>query len=100
MPSDANTSVPRPLRSSRQGGRSCGVSRASRSTGHDGRQVIEITASSPKSVEDAVRSGLKKVSETVKGIQGAWVNETKVVTNGSGEITEWRVNLRVTFLVE
>jgi len=51
-------------------------------------------------VEDAVRSGLKKVSETVKGIQGAWVNETKVVTNGSGEITEWRVNLRVTFLVE
>ena len=62
-------------------------------------KVIEITASSPKSVEDAVR-GLKKVSETVKGIQGAWVNETKVVTNGSGEITEWRVNLRVTFLVE
>lgn len=61
-------------------------------------KVIEITASSPKSVEDAVRSGLKKVSETVKGIQGAWVNETKVVTNGSGEITEWRVNLRVTFL--
>lgn len=57
-------------------------------------KVIEITASSPKSVEDAVRSGLKKVSETVKGIQGAWVNETKVVTNGSGEITEWRVNLR------
>ncbi|KAG1310677.1 hypothetical protein G6F62_014570 [Rhizopus arrhizus] len=38
MPSDANTSVPRPLRSSRQGRRSCGVSRASRSTGHDGRQ--------------------------------------------------------------
>ncbi len=33
-------------------------------------KVIEITASSPKSVEDAVRSGLKKVSETVKGIQG------------------------------
>ena len=62
-------------------------------------KVIEITASS-ESVEDAVRSGLKKVSETVKGIQGAWVNETKVVTNGSGEITEWRVNLRVTFLVE
>jgi hypothetical protein len=51
-------------------------------------------------VEDAVRSGLKKVSGTVKGIQGAWVNETKVVTDGNGEITEWRVNLRVTFLVE
>lgn len=63
-------------------------------------KVIEITASSPTSVEDAVRSGLKKVAETVKGIQGAWVNETKVITRANGEITEWRVNLRVTFLVE
>lgn len=63
-------------------------------------KIIEINASSPKSVEDAVRSGLKKVSGTVKGIQGAWINETKVVTDGNGEITEWRVNLRVTFLVE
>jgi flavin-binding protein dodecin len=63
-------------------------------------KVIDINASSPKSVEDAVRSGLKKVSGTVKGIQGAWINETKVVTDGNGEITEWRVNLRVTFLVE
>lgn len=63
-------------------------------------KVIEINASSPKSVEDAVRSGLKKVSGTVKGIQGAWINETKVVTDGNGEVTEWRVNLRITFLVE
>ncbi|WP_340570123.1 dodecin family protein [Stenotrophomonas sp. G106K1] len=63
-------------------------------------KVIEINASSPKSVEDAVRSGLKKVSGTVKGIQGAWINETKVVTDSNGEITEWRVNLRITFLVE
>lgn len=63
-------------------------------------KVIEINASSPRSVEDAVRNGLKKVSGTVNGIQGAWINETKVVTDASGEITEWRVNLRVTFLVE
>jgi flavin-binding protein dodecin len=62
-------------------------------------KIIEINASSKTSVEDAVRSGLKKVSETVKGIQGAWINETKVVTDGEGNITEWRVNLRVTFVV-
>ncbi|MGV8959678.1 MAG: dodecin family protein [Stenotrophomonas sp.] len=62
-------------------------------------KVIEINASSKTSVEDAVRTGLKKVSETVKGIQGAWINETKVVTDDGGNITEWRVNLRVTFLV-
>lgn len=63
-------------------------------------KVIEISASSPSSVEDAVKSGLKKASETVKGIQGAWVNEIKAVTSGDGEVTEWRVNLRITFVVE
>jgi len=63
-------------------------------------KIIEVSASSKTSVEDAVRSGIKKVAETVKGIQGAWVNETKVVTDGDGNITEWRINLRITFLVQ
>ena len=63
-------------------------------------KIIEVSASSSASVEDAVRSGLKKVAETVKGIQGAWINETKVVTDAQGNVSEWRVNLRVTFLVE
>ena len=63
-------------------------------------KVIEVSASSKTSVEDAVRTGLKKVATTVKGIQGAWVNEIKVDTDANGEISEWRVNMRVTFLVE
>ncbi len=62
-------------------------------------KVIEITASSKTSVEDAVKTGLAKTAETVKGIQGAWINETKVVTDEHGNIREWRVNLRVTFVV-
>ena len=63
-------------------------------------KVIEIASSSSTSVEDAVRSGLKKTAETVKNIQGAWVNEIKVVTGPDGDITEWRVNLRITFVVD
>ena len=63
-------------------------------------KVIEVSTSSRSGVEDAVRSGLKKVAGTVQGIQGAWVNEIKVVTDDSGNITEWRVNLRITFVVE
>lgn len=47
-----------------------------------------------------MKSGLKKTAETVKGIQGAWVNEIKVVTGADGSIREWRVNLRITFVVE
>lgn len=63
-------------------------------------KVIELNASSVTSIEDAVRHGLKKCSESVKGIKGAWVNEIKVVTDDEGNVQEWRVNLRVSFVVE
>lgn len=62
-------------------------------------KVIELNAASKTSMEDAVKAGLKKCAETVKNIQGAWVNEIKVVTDAGGNVTEWRVNMKVTFLV-
>ncbi|HPA00977.1 MAG TPA: dodecin family protein [Chiayiivirga sp.] len=63
-------------------------------------KVIEISSSSSKSIEDAVKRGLAKTAETVKNIQGAWINETKAVTKPDGSVTEWRVNLRISFIVE
>lgn len=62
-------------------------------------KVIEVNASSKVSMEDAVKHGLKRTAETVKGIKGVWVNEIKAVTDDAGNITEWRVNLRITFVV-
>ena len=62
-------------------------------------KILEINSSSSKSMEDAVQSGLKKTAETVKIIQGAWVNEIKVVTGPDGTVKEWRVNLKITFIV-
>ena len=63
-------------------------------------KTIEVSSSSTKGIEDAVQSGLRKVAETVQNIQGAWVSETKVVTEANGTIREWRVTLRITFVVE
>jgi flavin-binding protein dodecin len=63
-------------------------------------KVIEITASSGKGLDDAVQSGLKKVAKTVKGIKGAWVNDIKVVTSDDGKVVEWRVNMKVSFVVD
>ena len=62
-------------------------------------KVIEINSSSKKGFEDAVQGGLKKVSKSVKHIKGAWVNDIKVVTEDDGTISEWRVDMRVSFLV-
>lgn len=63
-------------------------------------KIIEIKSSSPTSMEDAVASGLRKCAETVKNIQGAYVKETTVQTDEQGNIREWRVDLKVTFLVK
>jgi flavin-binding protein dodecin len=61
-------------------------------------KVIEVIASSSKSFEDAVSSGIKKASETVMDIEGAWVKDTKVVVK-KGKVAEWRVILAITFIV-
>lgn len=63
-------------------------------------KVIEISSSSKKGFDDAVQGGLKKVAKSVKNIQGAWINDMKVVTAPDGAITEWRVNMRVSFVVD
>ena len=63
-------------------------------------KVIEISASSTKGIEDAVTGGLKKVSKSVKNIKGAWVNDIKVLTKDDGTVKEWRINMRVNFVVE
>lgn len=62
-------------------------------------KTSEISASSSKSFEEAIRKGIKKMSETVHNIEGAWVKEQKVVVK-KGEVTDYRVTMKVTFVVK
>ena len=62
-------------------------------------KVVEVNSSSSKSFEDAIQSGIAKVTETIKNVQGAWINEQKVVINDN-KITEYRVKLKISFVVE
>lgn len=59
----------------------------------------EITAASSKSFEDAIRKGISKMAESVDNIEGAWVKEQKVVVKDGG-IDEYRVTMKVTFIVK
>ncbi|SDE83199.1 dodecin family protein [Limimaricola pyoseonensis] len=61
-------------------------------------KVTEIIAASPDSFDDAVKQGIARASETLKGITGAWVSEQKV-TCENGRVTEYRVAMRVTFVL-
>jgi dodecin len=61
-------------------------------------KVIEITSSSKKSFEDAISTGIARASETIADIQGAWVQDQKVVVS-KGKVTEYRVSMKVTFVL-
>ncbi len=62
-------------------------------------KTSEITASSEKSFEDAVRQGIKRFSKTIKNVRGAWVKEQKVLVDGN-DVTEYRVTMIVTFILD
>lgn len=61
-------------------------------------RVTEITSSSKKSFEDAARAGIKRAGKTLDNIQSAWIQEQKVVVSGD-MITEYRVNMKVSFVL-
>ena len=62
-------------------------------------RITEITSSSGKSFDDAVKQGIKRASETLDGITSAWVADQQVsVKNGS--ISEYKVRLKVTFVLK
>lgn len=62
-------------------------------------KVTEIISSSSKSFDDAVENGIKRASKTLKGISGAWVADQKVTVT-DGKIDEYRVVLKVTFVLD
>jgi len=62
-------------------------------------RVTEIIASSKKSFDDAVSVGVKRASKTLKGVTGAWVADQKVTVK-NGKIEEYRVVLKVTFILK
>ncbi len=62
-------------------------------------KVIELNAASPKSIEDAVANGIRRADSTLDQVEGAWVQDIKCVVK-NGKIAEWRVNLKVTFLLK
>lgn len=61
-------------------------------------KVIEITAESPKSADEAIKVGVRRASKTVDNIQSVWVKEIKADVE-NGEVTTYRVDLKVTFLL-
>lgn len=63
-------------------------------------KVTEITSTSSSSFEDAIQTGMERASKTLKNIKGGWVKEQKVLCDENGRINEYRVDLKVTFVLD
>jgi len=61
-------------------------------------KVIELSARSGESFEQAIREGIAKANETLDNIEGAWVKEQQIVIE-NGDIVGYEVNLQITFVL-
>ncbi len=62
-------------------------------------RVTEIISGSKKSFDDAIEQGIERANKTLKNLTGAWIQDQKVVIE-KGKIKEYRVALKVTFVLE
>ncbi len=62
-------------------------------------KVIEVMANSNNSWEDATRKAVAHASKSIKHIKSVFVQSQSAVVD-DGEVTEFRVNVKVTFEVK
>lgn len=62
-------------------------------------RVTEVKSSSKVSFEDAIKTGIKRASETLENIKGAWIGDQEVVIE-NGKVEEYRVLMKVTFVLK
>ena len=61
-------------------------------------RVTEITATSKKSFDDAIEEGVARASKTLENVRSAWVSSQEVSVD-NGKVTEYKVKMKVTFVL-
>jgi hypothetical protein len=62
-------------------------------------RVTEISATSTKSFEEAIKTGIDRANQTLRNVRSAWIKEQQVRLDG-GSISEYQVNMLVTFVLD
>ncbi len=62
-------------------------------------KVIEVLSNSEKSWEDATKKAVKQASKSVKNIRSVYVQDQSASVK-DGEVTDFRVNLKITFEID
>lgn len=63
-------------------------------------RTTEIKSSSALSFDDAMKKGIIRAKKTLKNVKSAWIENQEVLLDGKGKISEYRVQMKITFLLE
>jgi flavin-binding protein dodecin len=63
-------------------------------------RVTEIKSSSRISFDDAVKKGISRANKTLKNVRGAWIWNQEVLVDKKGKVSEYRVQMKITFILE
>lgn len=63
-------------------------------------KVSEIKVSSPKSFDDAIEHGIARANKTLRKVKSSWIKDFEVIVDDRGQITEYRVLMKVTFIID
>lgn len=63
-------------------------------------RVTELSATSQQSFEDAINVGIRRATSTLRGVESAWVKDMNAMIDENGNISAYKVNMAITFILE
>lgn len=63
-------------------------------------RTTEVKSGSPLSFDDAIKRGIARAEKTLKNVRGAWIKNQEVLVDEKGRISEYRVQMKITFILE
>ena len=63
-------------------------------------RTTEVKSSSRVSFDDAMKKGIARAQKTLKNIKSAWIWNQEILLDEKGKISEYRVQMKITFLLE
>jgi flavin-binding protein dodecin len=63
-------------------------------------KISEVKVSSSKSFDDAIQQGIIRANKTLRNVKSSWIKDFEVLVDSEGKITEYRVLMKVTFIID
>ena len=63
-------------------------------------RTTEVKSSSTVSFDDAMKKGIARAQKTLENVKSAWIWNQEIILDDKGKISEYRVQMKITFILE